>query len=382
MSTDPHEKDWKQRARDAWDADAWEQAAIEHRETAKRGAAMRTATIKQLFQEVQSERNVTNNDGRAEPYDEIFDAVELEQMQFDPIKSVVPGIFVEGLTLFCGKPKAGKSWLLLHAAHAIARAGFTLGDLHCLEGDVLYCSLEDPPRRLQSRMRKLFGAQPRSVRLKFKTKVPRLAEGGLDMLRAWIVSAPNPRLIAIDTLAMVRMPNRKDQSAYDADYAAVIGLRELAHEFGLAIVVVHHVRKMEADDPFDTISGTLGLTGCPDAIVVLKRDSTGTMLLARGRDIEEVEKAVTFNKQTCVWTIEGDADEVRRSEQQRKILAALRDAEGPQTPIQIARDIGMKRENVQFLVRKMALDGSLQRAGRGRYIIAPKPEREAFDDRA
>src|SRR5262249_5844531 len=154
-------------------------------------------------------------------------------------------------------------------------------------------------------------------RLKFRIKMPRLAQGGLEMLREWIKSVPNPRLIAIDTLAMVRMPNRKDQSAYDADYAAVIGLRELAHEYGWAIVDVHHVGKLEADDAFDTISGTLGLTGCPDSIVLLKRDASGTMLLARGRDIEEVEKAITFNRQTCTWTIEGDAADVRRSAQQQ-----------------------------------------------------------------
>jgi hypothetical protein len=50
---------------------------------------------------------------------EIFDAIELGRTEFPPVKTVVPGIFVEGLTLFCGKPKLGKSWLLLHAAHAM-----------------------------------------------------------------------------------------------------------------------------------------------------------------------------------------------------------------------------------------------------------------------
>jgi hypothetical protein len=50
-------------------------------------------------------------------------------------------------------------------------------------------------------------------------------------------------------------------------------------------------------------------------------------LHARGRDIEEVEKAVTFNKQTCTWSIEGDADDIRRSTQQQTIMATLREAE-------------------------------------------------------
>jgi RecA-family ATPase len=227
-------------------------------------------------------------------------------------------------------------------------------------------------------MRKLFHNAPRSPRLSFLTAMPRLAEGGLDVLRKWIKSVPHPRLVAIDTLAMVRMPNRKDQSTYDADYAAVIELRNLAHEFGIAIVLVHHVRKMEADDPFDTISGTLGLTGCPDSIVILKRDTTGIMLLGRGRDLEEIEKAITFNKQTCSWTIEGDANEVRRSAQQQAILAALREADEPRTPQQIASDVGMKVANVKHMLGRMVADGSLQKAGRGKYELVPTNHEEDF----
>jgi RecA-family ATPase len=304
-------------------------------------------------------------------------------MQFEPIKSVVPGVFVEGLTLFCGKPKIGKSWLLLHAANAVASNGFTLGTTHCIEGDVLYCSLEDNKRRLKSRMRKLFGNQPRSSRLKFTVKMARLAEGGLDFLRTWITSVPQPRLIAIDTLAMVRMPNRKDQSTYDADYAAVIALRTLAHEFGIAIVVAHHLRKMEADDPFDTISGTLGLSGCPDTIVILKRDTSCTTLHVRGRDLEDVEKAITFNKQACTWRIEGDADEVRQSAQRQSILSAMhemKDEIPTPTPKQIAVHAAMKEGNVRRLLPKMTKDGDLQRPKYGKYQITPKLEPEINND--
>ena len=46
-----------------------------------------------------------------------------------------------------------------------------------------------------------------------------------------------PRLVIIDTLAMVRMPNRRDQNSYDADYAAVKDLRDLATKHGIAIIL-------------------------------------------------------------------------------------------------------------------------------------------------
>ena len=191
----------------------------------------------------------------------VFNAEGLNQMTFSPIKYVVPGYIVEGLTLFAGKPKIGKSWLLLHVAFAVAEGGLTLGNVQCEQGDVLYAALEDNPRRLQSRMTKLFGMQNWPARLNFTCQMSRLTEGGLDFVKNWIKSAKRPRLVIIDTLAVVRPPNRKEQGTYDADYAAVKELRDMALEYGIAIVLVHHLRKAEADDPFDTVSGTLGLTG-------------------------------------------------------------------------------------------------------------------------
>jgi hypothetical protein len=158
----------------------------------------------------------------------VFNAGGLNQMRFEPVKYVVPDYIVEGLTLLAGKPKVGKSWLLLHVAFAVAAGGRTLGDVQCEQGDVLYCALEDNPRRLQSRLTKLFGTRDWPTRLNFTCEMPRLTEGGLNFVKNWIEKAERPRLVIIDTLAMVRMPNRKDQSSYDADYAAVKELRDLA----------------------------------------------------------------------------------------------------------------------------------------------------------
>ena len=89
-------------------------------------------------------------------------------------------------------------------------------------------------------------------------------------------------------------------------------------------MAVHHLRKADADDSFDTISGTLGLTGAPDTILVLKRDGSGTIVLhGRGRDLVEIEKAMTFNKESCTWTMGGDASEVRVSSQRQAVLDAV-----------------------------------------------------------
>src|SRR5262249_53981338 len=138
-------------------------------------------------------------------------------------------------------------------------------------------------------------------------------------------------------------------------------LRDLAGKFGVAIIIVHHLRKAEAEDPFDTISGTLGLTGCPDTIMIIYRESGGVVLAAKGRDIEEINEAARFDRVTCLWTITGDADQIRLSVERMNIVKALEEAGAePLTPQQIASETGMKAANV----KKLALNERVCARGR------------------
>ena len=61
-------------------------------------------------------------------------------------------------------------------------------------------------------------------------------------------------------------------------------------------------------------------TGAADTVLVLARDAQGTTLYGRGRDIEEVETAMTFDRTTGLWTVLGAASDVRRSDQRQIIL--------------------------------------------------------------
>jgi len=72
------------------------------------------------------------------------------------------------------------------------------------------------------------------------------------------------------------------------------------------------------------------------------------------------------------WSILGDADEVRKSDERRKIVAALKEAGGEQTPAAIAKLAGMKAENVRVLIRKMVANGEVQQPRVG-YYAAPAP---------
>ena len=117
----------------------------------------------------------------------VFTAAALRTMAFPPVSYVVPGIIPEGLTILAGRPKIGKSWMALDLAIGIATGEPVLGGVHVEQGDVLYCCLEDNPRRLQRRVTKLlspFGDEW-PERLTLATRWRRLDEGGVEDIEAW-----------------------------------------------------------------------------------------------------------------------------------------------------------------------------------------------------
>jgi hypothetical protein len=304
---------------------------------------------------------------RLKPPLETFTAADLQGMDFPPINYVVPGYLVEGLTILAGKPKLGKSWLALDWALATAYGGTACGSIQCEWGDVLYCALEDNKRRLQRRLKQLLPSSDWPGRLELITSLKRLDDGGLDAIRKWAEQAERPRLIVLDTLACVRPTRSCKDNSYDTDYAAISPLQGLAGELNLAVLVIHHVRKMESDDPLDMVSGTTGLTGAADTVLVLRRDSQGTTLYGRGRDVDEIETAMSFDITTGRWKLLGAADEVRRSDERSRIVSAMLAADEPMGPSDIAAATGMKAENVRFLLHKMVGNGEIRKVGRASY---------------
>jgi AAA domain len=305
----------------------------------------------------------------------VFTAAELKAMTLPEVSYVVPGLIPEGLSIFAGRPKIGKSWLGLDLALGISSDdGHVLGGIEVTHGDVLYCALEDNPRRLQRRITKLLW--PSSVewpkRLTLATRWRRLDQGGVEDIEAWCKSVAEPRLVLLDTLAGVRPARSGLDSLYEGDYKALAEIHHLANERRMAAVALHHTRKMDADDPLDTISGSLGLAGAADTCLVLARTHSGTTLYVRGRDVEESEKAVLFNAERCKWSILGEAAEVHRSDSRKTILSVLQRASRPMGPADIAAGTEINRNNIDQLLRRMSLDGEVIQVSRGRYAHPDK----------
>jgi len=301
--------------------------------------------------------------------DGLITAADLQTKQFKPVRIILPSLIPEGITILAGKPKIGKSWLLLDICLAIAGDRFVLGEIKGGQGDVLYLALEDNERRLKKRVDKILQSAAAPEGLEMHTEWRRVDQGGLDDLEAWCKEHPKRRLISIDTLAKIRPIIGRSEQAYAADYRAIEGLQKLAGQYQVAIVINHHLRKASSeDDAFDDVSGTLGLTGAADTIIIMKRQAGMVKLFVRGRDIEEGEFAAEFNKDTCRWRIVGKADEVFRSEQRQAIATALKEAGRPMSVAEImAATERHDRHATQVLLLRMERAGEVKHTGRGMW---------------
>jgi hypothetical protein len=115
------------------------------------------------------------------------------------------------------------------------------------------------------------------------------------------------------------------------------------------------------------VSGSYGVSGAVDTILVMANRPNGAVLDIRGRDVESAELAIEFDKQTCRWRLLGDAAEIHVSSQRAKIIAALKEANLVMKIPALMEATGMKRNPLEVLLGRMAKEGEIQRIGKGLY---------------
>jgi hypothetical protein len=289
-------------------------------------------------------------------------------IEFPPIRWIVAGYVPEGLSILAGRQKLGKTWLAIDWAASVAAGGFAMGSIPCELGDVLYIDLENGNRRIQSRINALFPSprqRPDLSRLEWVNEAPPLNKGFIDALDDWRLSVPAPRLVIVDVLQRVKPTGSPQQTSYESDYSVLAPLQRWATEQRVGVVCLHHTRKAGADDPLEALSGSNGLSACADTTLLLDRNQDGTTLYVRGRDVEEKESAMNFSG--GLWTITGEAADVRRSDERGNILVTLEEAFDPMSPTELADVTGMKPGNIRRLLHSMMKAGEVRKTGRGRY---------------
>jgi hypothetical protein len=277
---------------------------------------------------------------------------ELCSLPLEPLRWAVRGLLPAGLALLAAKPKVGKSWLALGTVLGTGGLGPTDGR------PALYVGLEDTQRRLQDRVGKMLGDSPPPEGAFLSCDWPTGPEG-LASLKEWLTGHKGTRLVVLDTLPVFQAGRSPQRDVYQADYESLRPLKALADEHGCCILGIVHQRKEGASDPFATLVGTTGVTGCADAVLVLNRPRGGTeaVLHITGRDVEEQRLALAWHPEGCRWEVMGAAGPVLTAEQ-REVLEALRRA-GPCRPAELAKEIGKSRDAVKKLLARMTDAGML-----------------------
>ena len=249
-------------------------------------------------------------------------AADLLAAEFPPATCVVDDLVPNGLTILAGRPKIGKSWMLLQIAIACGTGGMVLGR-KVQRCKVLVLALEDSPRRLRDRLQKL-GCPP-DADITFLTEFPSLQrQGAVRLLEE--IETQGYKLVIIDTYARFAAIRKAEDEQTAGQLMG--GLQQKALHAGIAILVSDHHRKAAAggvQDVIDDVSGNSVKTGVLDAVLGLyrQRGQVNAELKVTGRDIEDNELSVRFDKQLACWQYIGDAEDVRADSLQASILDAI-----------------------------------------------------------
>ena len=237
---------------------------------------------------------------------ETITAEDLQNRTYEPTHFLVDELIPEGLHILAGAPKIGKSWLALWLCLCVAQ-GQALWNFATTQGEALYLSLEDSFQRIQTRLFDLTEDAPST--LHFAIMADTLKRGLEQQIEQFLTDHPATKLVVIDTLQRVRGTG-SDSNLYANDYQDIGLLKKLADKRHIAILLIHHLRKLHDDDPMNMISGSTGLSGAADSTFVLQKNSrlaNVASLHCTGRDIPDRTLKLEFGVEDHVWKLLEDS---------------------------------------------------------------------------
>lgn len=305
---------------------------------------------------------------------------QIMETEPDELRWVLPGLIPEGLTLLVGAPKVGKSWwninLMAALGSGLPKEVFDYGQPMDPSPN-LYLALEDPHRRVYSRMRQV----TRGLRFPAHTAgavwldLDPIRKGGKDEIERWLDKHPTARAVLVDVLAKVRDGSGEDGGGmYQADYEAVGVLKEIADDYGIGVIVTHHDRKKTDDDFMNMVSGTKGVTGAADTVLYLTRErgSTSGLLRIESRDVESCQWTLEFVRESGRWHFVDKQDLGQEPDKPTAdLLTEIERVVSAQGAMRTERIAGILRRDMNEIVRECKKGeerGSLSRGRDGWYV--------------
>jgi len=217
-----------------------------------------------------------------------------------------PGLLPrQGLALLAGKEKIGKSILVQNLALAVSAGGVFLRR-PVEQGAVIYIAAEGGQAYVADRLIRIMGSPALPAELHFffgQPPQPLDRPEGVQWLEALIRHA-GASMVVIDTMARCMSPI--DWNEYGRISGVVGRLEELALSIGVLILAIHHVRKADAEDVFEGVLGTRGITASASAVVVMSgsRFSRFRWLEVIGREFAGEEFVVQWDDDFRVDLVE------------------------------------------------------------------------------
>src|ERR1035437_5675086 len=314
------------------------------------------------------------NDSSYDEYEpKIMNGNELLEYEGNNSNWIIEQFLPIGLTIFGAYPKTGKSRLARSIAMDIIFGNPFFNSYKTEKGGVLYLSYEEGPRTVKDQIDRLLAnreiermiGQKELINFHFVHKINCL-EIGLnleDYIEEQYRKHSNIKLIIIDPYGASMSSDNLNTYSFGKDYKGLAGLQHIAVELQIAIMVIAHTRKAKSDDnPFNSISGTLGVTAPADCLwVLIKSGITGNATLhVRGREREDGHYSLNFDKQLMEWKSIGDKIEIETTPERKEILNVFK--LHPDTELKtgfIAAQLGKSQPNVSIQLKKLVKQGIL-----------------------
>ena len=305
----------------------------------------------------------------------LVSAKGLREKVFADVKWVIPNLLPEGLCILSGDPKMGKSFLALQLCGGVGGKGTVLGSFRVEKGKAIYYALEDPLRRLAQRVEGMFRGQDLPG-LYVHTELPVYSKENWLPLENWLDENPDCRLVVVDTFVQVKpQPSGKfSANVYELDSTIGKELRQFAQRHHVCVVLVHHNSKgaSSGGDFLKAISGSMGLPGAADTVMVLQRgrgDQTATLKVT-GRDVEDQSIHLYRDPSTGGWTTDNPLSP-RAGDVAIQTLSLARKC-NVITAFDVMEETGAKEDNAKKTLQRLAETGKLERVRPGVYRL-PRP---------
>ena len=284
---------------------------------------------------------------------------------------LIDGLWVEqGVGVIGGQPKSFKSWLALEMATAIAAGIPCLGLFEVRNpGPTLVYLAEDALPDVRQRL----------------VSICKARELELDTLELHVITAPTlrldveddfrrlietiklvkPRLLVLDPFVRLHTSDENRSN----EVAAILGrLRDIQRSLEVAILVVHHARKVTAGlSPGQALRGSTDFHAWVDCLIFLQRDRQGLRLITEHRSAPAMDPLyIDLDPRTPhLFPLEPGENNASKPSLHDRVLAEIDRAQEPLTRTELRARLRVNNKRLGDTLTRLEELGHLRRTAKG-----------------